>query len=584
MTHVSSIKAGKILRFALGGIVLLPGVARMAHAQEATAPTSSAPVSGESRAAASAASEQPEAAEPAPGEPEVAAAQGSTGPEAAAPTEAAAPAEAAEAEQPGAPEPSRTAEPAELAGPGEPELAPAASSPEPPAPAQLPYMKRYVPEANMWELGLFGGLMLPSGEHQLFAPNLPNTAQQPFKASGEVGLRVAYFPLTFLGVEAEAAAMPSEADDGTAAGLWAIRGHVIGQLPGRSITPFVLFGAGALGASSDAMGNDDDDALHFGLGVKAALDQHLSVRLDVRDTLTRRVGGGAGSAAHHPELLLGVTFVPRRRHPDADGDGFVDYRDSCPREPGEHAGCPAADLDRDGVPDDVDECPELAGIAPSGCPDMDGDQVLDRDDRCPTEAGPAPHGCPELEAPCAAKDTDGDGLTDERDECPGEAAQTANGCPLADQDGDGILDANDACVSEAETKNGFEDADGCPDELPAEVRKVTGVMQGIAFDFGSARIKKASEALLNDAASVLQMYPSLRVLVSGHTDDTGDHDRNVQLSQQRADSVKAHLVGQGVAAERIRALGLGPDKPLADNATAEGKAKNRRIEFQLIAE
>src|SRR5690606_18737519 len=150
------------------------------------------------------------------------------------------------------------------------------------------------------------GVMFPSSQHQLYRPGSPET-QQGFKTAGEIGLRVAYFPATFLGFEVEGAAMPSQADDGTSAGLWTARGHLIGQIPGSSITPFALIGGGVLGAASDAMGNDADATLHLGLGVKAALDEYLSLRLDVRDTLSQKFGESSGTVTHSPEILLGIT-------------------------------------------------------------------------------------------------------------------------------------------------------------------------------------------------------------------------------------------------------------------------------------
>jgi hypothetical protein len=156
----------------------------------------------------------------------------------------------------------------------------ATAAPVEPAPVSvpaLPYMKRFLPEGNMWELGLFGGLMFPSADHQLFDPALGTGSQRPFNTAGELGVRIGYFPFPFVGVEAEAAAMPTSVDVGTdpvgdSGGLWAVRGHLIGQYPGWSVTPFVLVGFGALGASSDAMGNDVDDAWHFGGGVKVPVD------------------------------------------------------------------------------------------------------------------------------------------------------------------------------------------------------------------------------------------------------------------------------------------------------------------------
>lgn len=445
---------------------------------------------------------------------------------------------------------------------------------------ETPYIKRYVPEAFMWELGLFGGVMFPSGNHQLYDPNSPFADRQPFKTAGEVGVRVAFFPLSFLGVEAEAAALPSELEDGSSAGLWALRGHGILQLPGHSITPFLLAGGGVLGASSNAMGSDGDEAFHFGGGIKAALDAHLLVRLDVRNTMTRASGVSGVNDAHHPEILLGFSFVPHRSKPDADGDGFVDYRDECPTQPGAFNGCLEPDADDDGVADAVDECPDVAGVEPTGCPDQDGDGLLDRDDPCPDLAGPLPSGCPEKE--CPVVDSDGDGLVDSADQCPNEAAKTLTGCVIHDQDEDGIPDAEDKCPTEPETKNGFEDADGCPDVIPEKVSKFTGVIKGIEFDLGSAKIQKGSEPLLREAAEVLKSYPDLKVLITGHTDNQGDREANVKLSAERAESVKSFLVQEGAREEQVKTRGAGPDVPLAENGSWAGRQKNRRIEFSIV--
>lgn len=465
------------------------------------------------------------------------------------------------------------------------EVAPEPVSPlTPPGPLNIPYMKRYAPEAMMWELGVFGGLMFPAKDHQLYDPSLPASDQLPFKLAGDVGIRFGFFPFAFAGIEAEGALMPTAVEDGSDATLWAVRGHAIFQLPGASITPFVLVGAGALGASSDEMGADIDDAFHFGGGVKAALDKHLSIRLDVRDTVSRKFDGDAGSGAHSPEVLLGITFVPTRKTPDLDGDGFLDYEDHCPSVAGEDRGCVPLppDADGDGVPDDVDECVEIRGILPGGCPDGDGDGIADPHDPCPLDPGPAPSGCPDKI--CPIKDSDADGLTDAFDQCPLEPARTLTGCVVHDQDGDGILDVNDKCPTERETKNGLDDEDGCPDVIPEKVTKFVGVIKGIEFDYASAKIKRQSEPLLREAAGVIKSYPDLRVLITGHTDNQGDREQNLKVSAERAQSVKDFLVKQGVAETQLTTKGAGPDLPLADNATAAGRQKNRRIEFSIVSD
>ncbi len=410
----------------------------------------------------------------------------------------------------------------------EPVAAPAA------APAREPYMKRYRPKNNLVEIGVFGGMMFPSDDHGLFDERREHVPYAD--VAGEIGLRLAYFPLSFLGVEIEGAGLPAGTDPGKA-GLWTARAHGVLQLPSASIVPFLLLGGGVLGASSDAMGSDRDASTHFGGGVKIPFDDFLSLRVDLRDTLIPKYAEEA--QVHNAELLFGLSFT-FDRHP---------------------AKKPAGDKDGDGVLDDTDSCPDAAGPAPTGCPpppDQDCDGVPDADDRCPEEHGKDGAGCPVPPA------------------CPACEA------PNPDPDGDGIIAPADKCPTAAETKNGFQDADGCPDEIPEEVKKFTGTMEGITFEFASAVIAPASYPVLDGAAKTLVDYPDLRVLITGHTDNVGARDTNVKLSERRAESVKTYLVGKGVAADRIETRGAGPDEPVADNATPAGRTQNRRIEFKIL--
>jgi OOP family OmpA-OmpF porin len=413
-----------------------------------------------------------------------------------------------------------------------------------------------VPEANVFELGLFGGVFFPSSKHNI---------QDEYKhhreynsVAFELGLRLAYYPLTFLGVEAEGAVMPAKVKDGGGAALWAARGHVIAQLPDTRITPFLLLGYGALGGLSKEMGKDFDDAVHFGIGAKAALDEVLSVRLDLRDTVSQKNLDTSGFA-HHPELLLGLSMTLDRSKPTP------------PPPP------PPPDGDKDGFADADDACPAVAGVAPKGCPaDSDGDGLADDQDQCPTSSGPAPTGCP------PPPDRDQDGVLDAADECPDVAGDMANGCPDLDPDKDGVPADKDKCPKEPETANGFQDDDGCPDEVPEAVKRFTGVIKGIEFNFGQATIRPDSRPLLDKAVETLVAYPDVRMKITGHTDDVGARERNVDLSQRRADEVKKYFVSKGVDAARITTHGAGPDQPLDDAKTAAARQKNRRIEFSIV--
>ena len=104
----------------------------------------------------------------------------------------------------------------------------------------------------------------------------------------------------------------------------------------------------------------------------------------------------------------------------------------------------------------------------------------------------------------------------------------------------------------------------------------------INFDTASAALPDSSRALLDAAAAKLKTLPSGTVIeVSGHTDNTGDAALNLQLSQQRADAVRAALIADGVAADMLVAKGYGSEQPVASNDTDEGRAENRRIEYRV---
>lgn len=104
----------------------------------------------------------------------------------------------------------------------------------------------------------------------------------------------------------------------------------------------------------------------------------------------------------------------------------------------------------------------------------------------------------------------------------------------------------------------------------------------LQFESGKASIKTSSYSLMNDLVEFMLLKPSLKIQIAGHTDSDGEAADNLLLSQQRANAVKTYLVSKGISASRIIAIGYGETKPIGDNATTEGKAKNRRTELQLI--
>ena len=250
-------------------------------------------------------------------------------------------------------------------------------------------------------------------------------------------------------------------------------------------------------------------------------------------------GGAAGSTEPKPMVAA---------KGDADKDGVIDSKDQCPDTDAgvrvDARGC-ALDSDGDGVADSSDQCADTAaGIAVdrSGCPlDSDGDGVLDAEDRC-------------------------------ADSAPG-AQVNAFGCAVdSDDDGDGIANQSDACPGTA--KGTAVDLRGC--ELKEDIR-----LDNVQFRTGTAELSGQSRGILDNIARVLIENKHLKFEVGGHTDDRGDYQFNVNLSKQRAESVRNYLIEKGVAADRLSARGYGPDMPLVNNDTAQGRSQNRRVELKL---
>lgn len=232
------------------------------------------------------------------------------------------------------------------------------------------------------------------------------------------------------------------------------------------------------------------------------------------------------------------------------------------------------DSDGDGILDINDNCPDLAGIAANdGCPaDIDGDGIYDSEDECPKYKGTlANAGCP--------ADTDGDGIHDGIDKCVELAGVESNfGCP-ADSDGDGVYDVNDKCPSLA----GVAANNGCPEVKIAEEDKVllAAAMKSVEFETGKATLKGTSSSVLTSIGQTLAKYPDYKLTISGHTDNTGDPAKNMQLSKDRAKACYDFLVGMGIKKYRLSHTGYGQRSPIADNSTPDGRQTNRRVEFDL---
>ncbi|WP_437297179.1 OmpA family protein [Sorangium sp. So ce426] len=308
---------------------------------------------------------------------------------------------------------------------------------------------------------------------------------------------------------------------------------------------------------------------------------------------------GIGTPDFRAVAMLAYSPEVRRADPDRDKDGIVNEKDACPDVPGvgdpdpKKNGCPPADRDEDGFLDRVDACPDTPGIANDdpkkhGCPppgDRDKDGITDDVDACPDEAGPAnedpkKHGCP------PPPDRDGDGVIDAEDACPDipgirTSDPATNGCP-GDRDGDTVRDDQDACPDEKGKPDQDPAKNGCPVAVRVTEQEIV-ILQQVQFDTGKATIKKASDELLDEVAGVLKEHPEItKIEVQGHTDPRGGRAYNIKLSQARAESVTKALVQRGIEAERLASKGYGPDVPIAENDTDEGRQKNRRVQFKIL--
>lgn len=234
---------------------------------------------------------------------------------------------------------------------------------------------------------------------------------------------------------------------------------------------------------------------------------------------------------------------------DSDGDGVTDDNDQCFNTPRgaivDRTGCPV-DSDRDGVADGLDDCPSTPAQA-AGTVDMFG---------CPV-------------------DSDFDGLPDFFDQCPNNeigAQIDANGCPL-DGDNDGVPDGLDDCPY---TLVGVEvDKHGCIDLSMFAHPMVLH----IDYAPGSFEVDPNNLERLKQLAGTLNFVSDLKLEINGYTDNIGTSQANKQLSEKRARRVRDYLVTYGVDSSRITVNGRGETDFIADNQTARGRERNRRIEI-----
>lgn len=344
----------------------------------------------------------------------------------------------------------------------------------------------------------------------------------------------------------------------------------------RDLRMGIAFRIGSLIIGSDKVGS------LFGFSDLYGMDVYASIKFSLLHSKPRDKDGDKVSDVKDkcPDVAGLWKF---EGCPDRDGDDVQDTQDACPDEKGVIAlqGCP--DKDSDGIADKNDDCPDVAGLPQfKGCPDTDGDGIMDKEDKCPSIAGLAIYeGCP---------DTDGDSIPDPADDCPTKKGLALfKGCP--DTDSDGIPDNKDDCPNDV----GPVSNKGCPVkivEAPKEPVKVeltkeeqeviNTVFSNLQFETGKSIIKPSSYESLDKLVELMKKKPTFKLLIEGHTDNVGKPSSNQVLSQNRAKAAMKYLTIKGIEPIRITAKGYGQKKPVATNATAEGRQKNRRVEFTIV--
>lgn len=386
----------------------------------------------------------------------------------------------------------------------------------------------------------------------------------------------------------------------------------------RRFKPYAQFGAGFVNwsasptlASSDR-GTDSATLVSLGGGFKFRVGAYTQLRAEMEDLYAVK------AIYSNIQANVGVAWVFGGGKPaDSDGDGVLDIRDRCPDTPkgalvDKHDGCPwdldgdgvmegldqcantpqgwpvdakgcPLDSDADGVPDGLDKCadtPKGAIIDSTGCPtDSDKDGIFDGIDRCPgTPIGAIVDPADSPTAGCT-HDTDNDGVPDGVDQCaltPPGATVDEKGCPK-DSDGDRVLDGLDQCP---DTPRGQKiDKEGCPRvRLDKDEPEILSNVK-----FHGMELYPGTDAWLELLVEAANYWPDVVFEVAVYTDNEGGIASNKAAAQRRAEVVKGWLVQHGIAATRFVMKAPGPVKFIADNATEEGRDKNRRVEVRRLS-
>ncbi len=344
-----------------------------------------------------------------------------------------------------------------------------------------------------------------------------NTDGPSLESGLALGPRLGYALSPSLTLETGLAAIATQARDGDReVSVTVLEPHAHARLGGGTVAgiePFALVGLGlpiALSSDSEVIKSGVAPSFQAGVGFAIERASGLVLRFDARAlTLPAR---GVALATFEFNLLLSLEYRFGRRAPPAAAP--------TPRR--------IQDADRDGVPDDLDRCPQ--------------------------------------------RDEDRDGFEDE------------DGCPDIDDDLDQVLDVADQCRLAPETVNGYRDQDGCPDSLPEALLDLD--RGELRFRSGRDTLRPQAQTIIADIADILARYRDVKIRIVGHADGdeaSADDATAEALSQRRAEAVRDALVARGVAPQRLTLEAAGTRQPASDERDRRARARNRRVTLAVQA-
>jgi len=175
-------------------------------------------------------------------------------------------------------------------------------------------------------------------------------------------------------------------------------------------------------------------------------------------------------------------------------------------------------------------------------------------------------------------DVDSDGVLDRDDDCIDQAGDAKNkGCPWPDKDNDGVPDDKDNCPEEV----GTQENNGCPIVPSKFTEFIESDKNNILFTVSSSQLDSDAKFTLNSVKTLLDFYTKTSITIEGYASTDGSTAYNQKLSEERAMEIKNYLVSNNIAPERLSIIGYGESRPIANNSTTDGRAKNRRAQIKI---